>query len=108
MPVLGAILFVASRPASLRVRSPAWLLVSLLRREPGTLAPESFACRLRPTAAPLSEAEALGIARRLAPDHQPGWVLQRWRATQTQRGAPITDPHRCLAGFARAIQTGQR
>ena len=31
MPVLGAVLFVASRPASLRVRSPAGLLVSLLR-----------------------------------------------------------------------------
>ena len=100
---IGAILFVATLPGRARVRSPAALLASLLQRQPGTLTPESFARRphIEP---PLDTAEALGIARRLAPGHQPHWVLGRWHATRQRRGEPITAPRSCLAAFARKLQ----
>ncbi|MFZ1428058.1 MAG: helix-turn-helix domain-containing protein [Geminicoccaceae bacterium] len=100
---IGAILFVATLPGRTRVRSPAALLASLLQRQPGTLAPESFARRPH-TEPPLDAAEALGIAKRLAPGHQPHWVLGRWHATRQRRGEPITAPRSCLAAFARKLQ----
>jgi hypothetical protein len=100
---IGAILFVATLPGRARVRSPAALLASLLQRQPGTLAPESFARRPH-TEPPLDTAEAMGIAKRLAPGHQPHWVLGRWHATRQRRGEPITAPRSCLAAFARKLQ----
>ena len=100
---IGAILFVATLPGRARVRSPAALLASLLQRQPGTLAPESFARRTH-TEPPLDTTEALGIAKRLAPGHQPHWVLGRWHATRQRRGEPITAPRSCLAAFARKLQ----
>jgi len=100
---IGAILFVATLPSRARVRSPGALLASLLQRQPGLLTPESFARRphIEP---PLDTAEALGIAKRLAPGHQPHWVLGRWHATRQRRGEPITAPRSCLAAFARKLQ----
>ena len=79
------------------------LLASLLQRQPGMLTPESFARRPH-TEPPLDTAEALGIAKRLAPGHQPHWVLGRWHATRQRRGEPITAPRSCLAAFARKLQ----
>ena len=100
---IGAVLFVATLPGRARVRSPAALLASLLQRQPGLLTPESFARRPH-TEPPLDTAEALGIAKRLAPGHQPHWVLGRWHATRQRRGEPITAPRSCLAAFARKLQ----
>ena len=101
--IIGAVLFVATLPGRARVRSPAALLASLLQRQPGLLTPESFARRPH-TEPPLDTTEALGIAKRLAPSHQPHWVLGRWHATRQRRGEPITAPRSCLAAFARKLQ----
>lgn len=104
--VTGVILFVAALPEKARVRCKGGLLVSLLRREAGQLTPETF--HRRPPAAPeLGEAEALGLAQRLAPSHRPGWVLRRWAATRRRRAEPIHDPRRCLAAFARKLEREQ-
>lgn len=104
--VIGAVLHVSSLPKTAGVRCKGGLLVSLLRREPGQLTPETF--HRRPLADPsLGEADALGLARRLAPSHQPGWVLRRWVATRRRRAEPIHDPRRCLAGFARKLEREQ-
>jgi hypothetical protein len=104
--VVGAALFVAALPETARVRSKGGLLASLLRRAAGQLTPATF--HRRPPADPeLGEAEALGIARRAAPSHQPGWVLGRWAATRRRRAEPIHDPRRCLAAFARKLEREQ-
>ena len=106
MPVIGATLFVTALPASARIRSRGGLLASLLRREPGQLTPDRFARPARSREI-LSESEALAIARRYAPGHQPAWVCTRWHATQQRRGEPIHDPRACLAAFARKLQREQ-
>jgi len=69
----------------------------------GALTPASFGRRSREDA-PLGEAEALAIAKRMAPGHRPTWVLGRWQATRLRREEPITDLRACLAGFARKLQ----
>ena len=101
--VIGAVLFVAGLPESAGIRSRGALLAALLRRPEGALTPASFARRQREQTS-LGEAEALAIARRLAPGHQPHWVLGRWQATRQRRDEPITDLRACLAGFARKLQ----
>ena len=101
--VIGAILFVAGLPESAGIRSRGALLASLLRQPAGALTPASFT-RRQPEQVPLGEAEALAIAKRLAPGHQPIWVLARWQATRQRRKEPITDPRACFAGFARKLQ----
>lgn len=101
--VLGAVLFVAGLPESAGIRNRGALLASLLQRPEGALTPASFA-RRQPEATPLGDAEALAIAKRLAPSHQPTWVLGRWQATRQRREEPITDLRACLAGFARKLQ----
>ena len=101
--VIGAVLFVTGLPETARIRNRGALLASLLQRPEGALTPASFT-RRRPEATPLGEAEALAIAKRLAPGHQPTWVLGRWRTTRQRREEPITDPRACLAGFARKLQ----
>lgn len=101
--VIGAVLFVAGLPESAGIRNRGALLASLLQRPEGALSPTSFGRRPREDA-PLGEAEALAIAKRLAPGHQPYWILGRWQATRQRREEPITDPRACLAGFARKLQ----
>ncbi|MGE3738221.1 MAG: helix-turn-helix domain-containing protein [Geminicoccaceae bacterium] len=101
--VIGAVLFVAGLPEHAGIRNRGALLASLLQRPAGGLTPDSFR-RRQPEATPLGEAEALAIAKRLAPGHQPHWVFGRWQATQQRRKEPITDPRACLAGFARKLQ----
>ena len=102
-PVIGAVLFVAGLPQSAGIRNRGALLASLLQRPEGALSPTSFGRRPREDA-PLGEAEALAIARRMAPGHQPTWVLGRWQATRLRREEPIADLRACLAGFARKLQ----
>ena len=101
--MIGAVLFVAGLPESAGIRNRGALLASLLLRPAGVLTPDSFHHR-QPEEAPLGEAEALAIAKRLAPGHQPYWVLGRWQATRLRREEPITDLRACLAGFARKLQ----
>lgn len=101
--VIGAILHVDALPGSSQVRSRGALLASLLRRASGELTPASFAGRPRPRE-PLGEAEALAIARRLAPGHQPHWIRTQWLKTRARRGLPLGDERRCLEGFARKLQ----
>lgn len=101
--VIGAALYVAGLPESAGIRSRGALLASLLQRPEGALTPTSFRRRQREQT-PLGEAEALAIAKRLAPGHQPYWVLNRWQATRQRRDEPITDLRACLAGFARKLQ----
>lgn len=101
--VIGAVLFVAGLPESAGIRNRGALLASLLQRPEGALTPASFARRQREQT-PLGEAEALAIAKRLAPGHQPYWVVARWQATRQRREEPITDLRACLAGFARKLQ----
>ena len=101
--VIGAVLFVAGLPESAGIRNRGALLASLLLRPEGALTPTSFARRQREET-PLGEAEALAIAKRLAPGHQPHWILGRWQATRQRREEPIADPRACLAGFARKLQ----
>jgi hypothetical protein len=104
--VIGAVPHVSALPERARVRSRGGLLASLLRRELGELAPTTF--HRRPPADPdLGEAEALGLARRLAPSHRPHWVLTRWHATRRRRSEPIHDPRRCLAAFAAKLEHEQ-
>lgn len=79
--VIGAVLHVSTPPERARVRSRGGLLASLLRRELGELAPATFH-RRPPTDPDLGEADALGLARRLAPLPRPPWVLTRWHATR--------------------------
>lgn len=104
--VIGEVLHVSALPERARVRSRGGLLASLLRREPGELAPATFH-RRPPTDPDLGEAEALGLAQRLAPSHRPHWVLTRWHATRRRRGEPIHDPRRCLAAFAAKLEREQ-
>ena len=101
--VIGAVLYVAGLPESAGIRNRGALLVSLLQRPQGTLSPTSFGRRSREDA-PLGEVEALAIVKRMAPGHQPYWVLGRWHATRQRRDEPITDLRACLAGFARKLQ----
>lgn len=104
--VIGAVLFVAALPETAQIRSRSGLLVSLLRREPGRLTPETF--HRRPAADPqLGQAEALGIAARLAPSHRPHWVVGRWYDTRRRKGERIHSPRRCLAAFARKLEREQ-
>lgn len=104
--VIGAVLHVSSLPETAQVRSRGGLLASLLRREVGQLTPDTFHRRL--LADPeLGEAEALGIASRLAPSHRPYWVLGRWHATCRRKGEPIRHPRGCLAAFARKLEQEQ-
>ena len=85
------------------IRSPAGLLVSLLKRAPGELAGDRLAGPVR-SCPPLGEHEALAIARGLAPSHRAEWVVERFRATVCRRAMPIADERRCLEGFARKCQ----
>ena len=82
------------------------LLVSLLRRPPGQLTPETF--HRRPPADPeLGTDEALGIAARHAPSHRPHWVLERWHDTRSRKGERIHHPQHCLAAFASKLEREQ-
>ena len=101
--MIAAVLYVAGLPESAGIRNRGALLASLLQRPEGALSPTSFGRRSREDA-PLGEAEALAIARRMAPGHRPTWVLGRWQATRLRREEPITDLRACLAGFARKLQ----
>ena len=103
MPVIGAILHVASLPGQAAVRRPGALLASLLRREAGELTPQSLS-RRPARCQPLGEAEALDIARRFAPSHQAHWIRRQWLKTRDRRGQPIGDERRCLEGFAAKLQ----
>ena len=103
MPVIGAILHVASLPDQAAVRRPGALLASLLRREAGELTPQSLS-RRPARCQPLGEAEALALARHFAPGHQAHWVRRQWLKTRDRRGEPIGDERRCLEGFAGKLQ----
>lgn len=103
MPVIGAILHVASLPGRAQVRSPGALLASLLAREAGQLTRQSVRGRPR-EAEPLGEVEALDIAKRFARSHQPQWIRRQWLKTRARRDEPIGDERRCLEGFAAKLQ----
>src|SRR4051794_17025275 len=87
-----------------RLRSPAGLLVCLLRRPPDRLtSPHGphAAGRWRP---PLTPGEARALAAELAPAHDPRWLWRRFEGYRRQCGVELRDERRAFAGFARKCQ----